>query len=287
MFIARIALAIGLAAATVTAGYGQAHTATLRRVADHGYLGVGVIELTDERVKTLGLKDSSGVEVMRVEENSPAAKAGIMLNDVILKVNGKTIGDMDQFIRLISESPGGAKVNLTVWRSGGTRTLGAVLDARQQNLLYHGTGPDDGVMPPMPALPPGGLWDGDAPMSGLNGSGALVGFEGETLTPQLADFFGVKAGVLVRTVGPKTPAERAGLKAGDVVVKVNGTPVSSPREISGLVRMNRSKTASFAVVRNRKEITLNVEISAIGTRSPFTGVVDCAHADRPQMYRMV
>ena len=81
------------------------------------------------------------------------------------------------------------------------------------------------------------------------------------MNPQLAEYFGVKEGVLVRSVTAKTPAERAGLKAGDVVVKVNGTPVTTPREISGLVRANRKKAISFTVVRNKKEMSLNVEIA--------------------------
>ena len=71
----------------------------------------------------------------------------------------------------------------------------------------------------------------------------------------------MKDGVLVRMVGPHTPAERAGLRAGDVVTKVNGTMVTSPREITGLVQSSRRKAISFTVVRNKKEIALNVEIA--------------------------
>jgi S1-C subfamily serine protease len=97
---------------------------------------------------------------------------------------------------------------------------------------------------------------------GFPSNAPRVGFEGEELNPQLAEFFGVKEGVLVRGVTPKTPAERAGLKAGDVVVKVNGTPVTNPREISGLVlRSSGKKAVVFTVVRNKKEITLNVEVA--------------------------
>jgi serine protease Do len=64
----------------------------------------------------------------------------------------------------------------------------------------------------------------------------------------------------VRTVTAKTPADKAGLKAGDVVTKVNGTPVTSPREISGLIRAVR-KTATLTIMRNKKEMTLNIEIA--------------------------
>jgi serine protease Do len=211
------------------------------------------------------------VEVTSVGENSAAAKAGLKVHDVILEVNGKAVEDAGQFIRTISESPAGTKVNFTVWRSGARHTLTATLDSRLENPFLL---PPDAAMPPMPPMPSSGLWDGNAPFSSLTGSGALVGFEGETLSPQLAEYFGVKDGVLVRTVGPKTPAERAGLKAGDIVTKVNGTPVASPREILGLVRAHGAKIVSFTVVRNKKEISLNVEISMVRPSGFDGGVID-------------
>ncbi|HWF07401.1 MAG TPA: PDZ domain-containing protein, partial [Bryobacteraceae bacterium] len=89
----------------------------------------------------------------------------------------------------------------------------------------------------------------------------MVGFEGESLNAQLAAYFGVKDGVLVRSVNANSPAEHAGLKAGDVVVKVNGTPVTTPREITALVRAGRNKAIAFTVVRTKKEMKLNVEIA--------------------------
>jgi len=249
----------------------RARSATLRAAMERGYLGVGFIELTEDRVKALGLKNDNGVEVTSVGENSAAAKAGLKVHDVILEVNGKAIEDAGQFIRSISESPAGTKVGMTIWRSGVKHTVTATLDSRPENPFLL---PPDAVMPPMPPMPPSGLWDGNAPLSSLSGSGALVGFEGETLSPQLAEYFGVKDGVLVRTVGPRTPAERAGLKAGDVVTKVNGTPVASPREILGLVRAKNAKVVSFTVVRNKKEISLSVEISLLRPSVSDNDVVD-------------
>jgi S1-C subfamily serine protease len=100
----------------------------------------------------------------------------------------------------------------------------------------------------------------------ITGDAPRVGFTGEGLGSQLAGYFGVQEGVLVQTVYEKTPAERAGLKAGDVVIKVNGMPVANPHEISGIVRQAK-KAVVFTVVRNKKEITLNLEIAL--THSPF------------------
>ncbi len=238
----------------------HARSTELRRAANRGYLGVGVVELTDERVQALKLKDDQGVEVKRVEDNSAAARAGLKNNDVILEVNGKSIDGLETFLGLISEAQPGTKVNLTIWREGAKKTLTATLDSRPDNLFYFGAEPPN---PPVPPMPPAPFGNG---FPGMPADSPRVGFEGEPITGQLADFFGVKQGVLVRSVNPDTPASRAGLKAGDVVTKVNGTPVTSPREITGLVRISGKKELSFTVVRNKKEVQLKVEVAEIQDR---------------------
>jgi len=81
----------------------------------------------------------------------------------------------------------------------------------------------------------------------------------EPIEGQLADFFGVKEGVLVRSVVAKSPADKAGLKAGDVIVKADGTAVKSPREITGMLRRQReNRHLSITVVRSHKEMTLEL-----------------------------
>lgn len=237
----------------------QARSTILRAAATRGYLGVGVVELTDDRVRALNLKDDQGLEVKRVDENSPAAKAGLKENDVILEVNGKAVEGIEQFQRSIGDTSPGTKVSLTIWRNGAKQTVSATLDSRQANFFdFFGRNFPVAPVPPAPPVP----FNGGTPFPVIPGNSPLVGFEGEALSAQLAEYFGVKEGVLVRSVNAKTPAERAGLKAGDVVTKVNGTPVTTPREITGLVRASRNKKAiSFTVVRNKKEISLSVEVA--------------------------
>jgi serine protease Do len=234
------------------------HSATLHRPGSLGYLGVGVVDLTDERVKALKLKDDSGVEVKRVDENSPASRAGLKDNDVVLEVNGRPMADIEQFQMTIGEIQPGAKVNLTIWRDGAKQTVSATLAARPDTAFpYLGSDSPNAPMPPMPPLPQA---FGNA-LPAFPANAPAVGFFGVGLNSQMAEFFGVKEGVLVWEVAPKTPAEHAGLKAGDVIVKVNGTPVTNPKEITGLVRMGAKKMIVFTVVRNKKEMTLNVEVS--------------------------
>ncbi len=226
---------------------------TIRRIGPRGWMGLGIGDLTPERAKAFKLASEAGVEVFNVEENSPAAKAGVRTGDVILEIDGQKIQDGEQFARTIGESAPGVKLTLTVWRNAAKLNLAAVLEARP--MQFYSFQP----LPPFPAAPP------DA-FSAIPLESPRVGFEGESLTPQLAQYFGVKDGVLVRSVVPQSPAEKAGLKAGDIIMKVGGTPVTSTREISGLVRSSH-KTASFTVMRNRKELVLNVEL-ALNVRPP-------------------
>jgi serine protease Do len=243
-----------LVAGTAFAQTGErARSTNLRQpFLNRAYLGVGVVQLSDERVKALKLPSDRGVEVTLVVPNSPAAKAGLKPNDVILELNGKPADSAEQFPALIADAGPGAKVSMTLWRNGAKQTLTATLEAPPDLFL------------PLPALvippqPPNAM----PPFHGIPSDSPLVGFIGEELSPQLAEFFGVKQGVLVESVDPNTPASRAGLKAGDVVTKVNGTPVTSPREISFLIRGKRS--ISFTVVRNKKEMALNVELAEVRT----------------------
>ena len=232
--------------------------------AKRGWLGVGVVEVTPDRAKALKLKEGTGAEVTHVEEDSPAAKAGLKEHDVILEVNSQKVDDSEQFVRMIGETAPGSNVALVLWRNGARQKVTATLDARPLQFLTF-SGPNGDWIAPLPPVPPNGngFWESPPFMTGQS---ARVGFEGETLTPQLAVFFGVKEGVLVRTVSEKTPASKAGLKAGDVIVKVGGTPVSSTREISGVIR-NLHRNVTFTVVRNHKEVLLNLEIAQDRTLS--------------------
>jgi serine protease Do len=255
--ILAIAAAIAIPMAAQTTAPQRGRSATLRELASRGYLGVGVVDLTEDRVKALKLNDDQGVEVNRVEANSAAAKAGLMENDVILEVNGRSVQNIAQFGSTIGDAAPGTNLSLTIWRSGAKKTVSVTLDPRP---FFSFFGIPDAPGAPIPPMPPVPL-NGGSPFPTIPANSPMVGFEGESLNAQLAAYFGVKEGVLVRSVNANSPAEHAGLKAGDVVVKVNGTPVTTPREITALVRAGRNKAIAFTVVRNKKEVKLNVEIA--------------------------
>jgi serine protease Do len=253
-------------AAMAAAGFAQssaprAHSAISRIVTRSGWLGVGLGEVTPERARTLNLKEARGVEITHVDDNSPAVTAGLKEGDVVLEVNGQKVDGREDFARMIGESSPGSRVTMTIWRSGSKQGASATLAARPANLPSY----PNGIPFDQSPFPPEVL-DGSA-FEAMMGQSPRLGIEGETVAGQLADFFGVKQGVLVRSVAANSAASKAGLKAGDVIVKVNAMPVADTREISGIIRAGR-KTASFTVVRNHKEITLSVELAEVWGEHP-------------------
>src|SRR5579872_5369908 len=201
------------------------------------YLGVGVIEITSERARDLHLKDEYGVEVRCVDGESPAAKAGLREGDVVLEYNGQKIEGGEQFMRLVRETPAGHTVKLSVWRAGAIQSVAVAIGQRPPGSFDFDENGHVLSMPPMPAIPPmppvpmvgpvPPIRIPDIPRAFMTWRSPMLGIESESLNSQLAEYFGVKEGVLVRSVTRDSPAEKAGFKAGDVIVKINGEKVRS------------------------------------------------------------
>lgn len=230
------------------------------------YLGVGVREIDQARAKELRLAEEAGVEVTQVDEDSPASKGGIKVGDVVLEYNGQRVEGSEQFVRMVRETPVGRAVKLKVSRGGTAQMLSASIGQRRAGSagkrLEEWTQLDrlPNLLPPSTDLPrPLLLW-----------RSGMLGIEAEGLGSQLAEYFGVKDGVLVRHVHPDTPAAKAGLKAGDVLVRVNETKVTKPREVTDAVLAAREKgSVSIRLVRNRGELTFDVDVrDSDGGRRP-------------------
>jgi serine protease Do len=234
------------------------------------YLGIGVVEVDAGRAKELSLKEERGVEVKNVVADSPASKAGIKETDVVLEFAGQPVQGTEQFMRLVRETPAGREVKLVVWRSGSSQTLTVTVGSRKGMFPEGGEfGFNMPVIPPVPPRPPAV----DMPRFQMNWQSPMLGIEGESLNAQLAEFFGVKEGVLVRSVVKNSAAEKAGIKAGDVIVKVDDSKVTTAREISSALRSAQSKkSVPVVVVRGKKEttVTVTVEQNTGGTKAMFT-----------------
>jgi len=251
MFAAIAGLAIPVAAAPFFQQGPDVHTGG-------SYLGVGIMDIDAERAKVLKLSQGHGVEVSRVETGSPAAKAGIVIGDVLLEFNGQPLDGPQQLGRLVRETPPGNKVKILVWRSGKADIVSAVVEARKYK-----TPEIIGMWPP----PPGAM---TPDMPGLHQSwqSRMLGVECEPVANQLAAYFGVKQGVLIRAVLNGSAAERAGLKAGDVVTKVGDHPVADPREISEALRDYVARKVDVAVTRDHKDLIIKVTFEDAGGMAP-------------------
>jgi len=254
-----IVTALGLAMATALAQ--EPHHAGVVTIQRSGtsYLGIGVVEITPERAKALKLKEERGVEVAHVEDNSPASKAGIKEGDVVLEYNGMPVQGYEQFVRMVRETPAGHQAKLAIWRNGAAQDLTVTVGARKGMVIETPDGPV--TLPAIPQMPP--MPQIEIPRFEMTWQNGMLGIEGESLGPhqQLANFFGVTDGVLVKAVIKDSAAEKAGLKAGDVIVRVDGDKVGSTREITSQLRSVRSrKNVPLAVVRDKKELSLNVNL---------------------------
>jgi serine protease Do len=212
------------------------------------FLGVGIKEVEEDRAKALKLKEEAGVEVTRVDENSPAEKAGIRAGDVILEYNGQHVEGIEQFSRMVHETPAGREVKLGVFRNGANQTIVAKIGSRRPVSVV----PFD--MGSMNVRIP------DIPHTFMGWRSSLLGVEMESLEGQLADFFGVKDGVLVRSVNQGSAAEKAGIKAGDVITRVDDSRVASASDVTSRLRSYRGKSVAVVVLREHKEVTVNVMV---------------------------
>lgn len=253
----KVWMAAALAAATVVTPVAHAQkpetNVMILRGGARSFLGVGVAEVTAQRAKDLKLQEERGVEVTRVEQGSPAEKAGIKVGDVVLEYQGQRIEGADQFIRLVRETPAGRTVKLALSRDGRMQNMTATLDVRKMQMAE---GPQIQEMMEQREFR---IPDMPRPMMGWRSS--MLGVEAESLGPQLAEYFGVKEGVLVRSVAKDSAAQKAGIKAGDVIVKVGDEKVTSPMEVTNALRGERtSKDVSLTVVREKREMNLNVQV---------------------------
>ncbi len=243
-----------------------------------GYLGVNLRDVSGDQVAALKLKEARGAEIVGVDHDGPACKAGLKVHDVILQMNGQMIESEEQLRRMLRETPAGRQVSFVVSRDGQQRTVSAQMANREeverQAWEKHYTVPEpesSSAFTPRGGnsffkLPPSaaatGAVKGTRSLLGTTMlvSSSYTGAKLEVMGPQLAEFFGAQgsAGLLVRHVDPNTPAAHAGMKAGDVVVKVNSMPVTSGTEWTKTIHENRGKEVTVVVLRDRKEQTLTM-----------------------------
>ena len=236
------------------------------------WLGVGVAEVTPEKVKELRLPAERGALLGKIVPDSPAAKAGLKENDVIIEINGQRVEGSEQFRRMIREIPSGRTAQLSVWRDGRQQTVTVTLgksEAEHRHAMVAATpGTFAFHMPDLQELPAlEGLRNFNFSVSGH----ARLGIDAEDLEGDFGNYFGAPdgEGVLVRNVFENSPAAKAGLKAGDVITSMDGERIRSASELrEKLMQKKDAKTVKLGLLRNRSELSLTVELAAPEQKQP-------------------
>ena len=195
---------------------------------------------------------ATGVIVEEVATDSPAEKAGIRKGDAIVEFDGERVRSVRQLTRLVQETPAGRTVPAVLQRDG-QRTSVSVTPVDDGRFSFQGfdeLGREFRLAVPRIAPPP--AWNFD----GLVGRSRL-GISIESLSPQLAEYFGTKDGVLVSSVSDDSAAAKAGIKAGDVITSFNGSAVGDPQELRRRIQsLNDGDEFTVSVMRDRKPLTL-------------------------------
>ena len=244
-----------------------------------GYLGVDLRDVSQEELNALKLKDVRGAEIVLVDHDAPAGKAGLRERDVVLQMNGQAISTKEQISRMLRECAPGRVITLLISRDGQQMTVTAQMSSHEEvdreAWEHHVMAPDlalddsaDAGAASAAPQPSPQVRGGNSFIGAILPTSTYTGAMMEKMPAQLADYFGAAGGhgLLVSSVKPNSPAALAGMHAGDVVVRANGKPVATTSDWSKAMKSSKGKPFTVVVLRDKKEQTLTLSPN-VGKRS--------------------
>ena len=250
------------------------------------FLGVYAEDVNKENMGRYGLREARGVGVTEVVKDSPAEKAGLKKDDVILRFEGDSVTSVRKLNRLVSEVAPDQSVKLGISRGGSEQEVSVTIGKRDQSLnAFHRLEGPEGLQGAFKGLEglqkldgfkgledlkdfgPGAhvwKWEGQGPGNDgfvfALGNNRRMGVSTVQLTKQLGDYFGIAdgKGVLVSAVSDGSPAAKAGLKAGDVITAVDGEMIEGPGDLSRAINKNKDGDVTVVVIRDKKQRTIKV-----------------------------
>jgi serine protease Do len=218
---------------------------------DGPHLGVTLDDVTPDKAQELKLPFVGGAIVKHVEKNSPAEKAGFQAGDLILEFDGVRVRSVAEMRRLIQETPVGRTVSIKILRNGKPRILNAEIQGSGNSFNFN---MPDVHIPRVEEIPPS-----------FGPRHVTLGITAEDLTSQLAQFFGVKdgKGALITAVTKDGPADKAGLKAGDVIIKLNGNPVNDLEGLRFALNhfLDDTRNVTVTIMRDHHEATVHADLT--------------------------
>ena len=238
------------------------------------YLGVFIADVTADDVERLGLRRESGVRITGVADEGPARDVGLQEEDVIVGWNGDRVESEAQLRRMLGETPAGRSVSLGVVREGAEVPISVELGSRGGpggTFTLRSGWDEDGAIHLREQLEKtrehlGGMnvriREMPHVMTFMSMRGGRLGVGIQDLEPQLAEYFGLgeRTGVLITTVKEDSPAAAAGLKAGDVIIAVDGDDIESAGDVSRLVWGAEAGPVAIRILRDRDERTVTADL---------------------------
>ena len=243
-----------------------------------GYLGVQTEEVSRENFGRLGLREVRGVAVAKVLDGSPAHAAGLQDGDVIVRVNGEEISSNRKLTRLISEISPDHTAKVAVIRGGAEREINVTLGRRPMPKFADGSFAfPEGLerfdfknlpefdkfefkFPDMEKLERYKMAPGQPgePLMFSFGNRRQIGVGLTPLSKQLSDHFGVTNGAMVNTVRQDSPAAKAGLKAGDIILEVDGKAVKGELDVARAIGEKNEGEVTVTFIRGGQRQTVRV-----------------------------
>jgi serine protease Do len=248
-------------------------------IGGESYLGVQTENVSKENAGKYNLSEPHGVAITEVVKGSPAEAAGLQNGDVIIRFDNEDVKSVNKLTRLINDVAPDQKARLTILRNGAEQEITVTMGKRPQ-AQFGGTLPqlvpmppledfrierEDGmVMPRLPQMPDGNVF------RFYTGATRRIGVVTEPLNKQLGEYFGVAdgKGLLVMEVIENSPASKAGIKAGDVIVEVAGQSVSRPEELIRALGKEKEGDVNLTVVRGKTRQSFKVTPEKVEPR-PF------------------